>query len=194
MKTLSNQELSLETVVANTLAITIASGATFATVVYDSEVPVAAAHKKAGVVVTKQVTANVTLFGTLKDATQVYLNAVKKSANKIVENDQSKIDSFAIANTYFVHTNIHSIIKHKVSPNKYLYAFYNNSKAIYFINGNQVNKDAIAQYLTSSELKKQFAGNVTYNVGNDVLHTLVCRTIALHNIKKIRVRGKTFTF
>lgn len=162
---------------------------TFAGIEYKTKVQTAAKHK--GVNIQKYTTANVQLFSNLKEAHKVYTNAVKKAAGKI-EQDQTKVDAFQAQENYFDHTDCFSLVTHKTNGKQYLYAFVNNAKSVYTINGTIANKERVAKYLTPSAADRLLGDGIVHNKANDVLHTVQVRTIALENIVELRTNGYTF--
>ena len=138
----------------------------------------------------KQSKANVTLFGTLKDF-EVYQRAVIKSANKI---DGQEVTEFAVSDTYFEHDKTcFSIVNHKTNGTAYLYAIFNNaSKSVYTLDGIEVDKITVSQYLTNSEKDKLLNDNsLVYNKTNDVIHSTIVRTIKIENITAIKANKMT---
>ncbi len=167
---------------------------TFASIDYVTEVATSAAHRDAGVKIEKHTTANVMLFANLKAATDVYSNAVKKTAGRIEENDEQAVEEFVKSGNYFEHTQCFSIVQHKTKPGMYLWCMYNNAQSEYFVNGAAATKQEVAQYLTPSAAKALMEDkSVVYNKRNDVLHTVIVRTIALHNLRAIRACGQAVT-
>ena len=167
----------------NTIKAIIANGATFAALEYTTQVKTAAKFKD--VKVLKSSKANVTLFGTLKDF-EVYQRSVIKSANKI---DGQTVNSFEVSDAYFEHDKTcFSIVTHKTNGTAYLYAIFNNaSKSIYTIDGIEVDKMTVSQYLTPSEAKKLLGDNsIVYNKTNDCLHQVIVRTIKIDNVISIK--------
>lgn len=168
---------------------------TFAQVTYKSTINTAAAHKHNNVY--KIVTANVQLFNNINAATNVFANAVKKSASAIAANDANAIANFTTQSNYFTHNNnCYSIVQHNSNNNLYLYCIYNSvSSTQYFINNVASNKQQVAQLLTASAAKQLLsASSTTHNVSNNVTHNVVVRTIALSNILSITANKQTITF
>ena len=157
---------------------------TFAQVQYVTQVKTAAKHKHVNI--TKHTTANVQLFSNINSFTNVYANAVKKSAN---------VNNFVTSSTYYTHlANCYSIVQHKVKQAMYLYCIYNNAQSVYYINNVQATKQQVAQYLTASAAKQLLnTSTATHNVTNNVTHNVVVRTIALQNIKSITANKQTIT-
>jgi hypothetical protein len=169
--------------IIETVKSLIANGSTFASIEYTTQVKTAAKFKD--IKIMKQSKANVTLFGTLKDF-EVYQRAVIKSANKI---DGQSINTFEVSDTYFEHDKTcFSIVNHKTNGTAYLYAIFNNaSKSVYTIDGIEVDKMTVSQYLTNSEKDKLLNDNsLVYNKTNDVIHSTIVRTIKIENITAIK--------
>ena len=163
--------------------ITKVKGGQFRNVIFISEVKTAAKFKE--LKVTKKVSANVQIYGTIEDYKTLYLNGVLKSANKILEN--GKVEEFTISDTYYNHSpKCFSIVEHKTNGKKYLYARFFSSNSIFYVNDIETEKADILQYLTPSDVKKLTTDNsVVYNKTNDILHQNIIRTIKLQNIIKI---------
>ena len=162
---------------------------TFAGIDYITKVQTAAKHKNLNI--QKYTTANIQLFSNLKEATTVYTNAVKKAAGKIEENDATKVAEFTAQDNYFTHTDCFSLVTHKTNGKQYLYAFFNNAKSVYTINGKIADKAQVAEYLTPSARERLLGDGIIHNKANDVLHTVQVRTIALENIVELRTNGMT---
>lgn len=161
---------------------------TMAQIMTETQVKTSAANKH--VVITKTTNANVQLFSHLNDAT-VYLNAVKKTAGRIEENSAEQVQNFEQTSAYYTHDDeCYSIVTHRKTGKEYLYCIYNNAERHYTVDGKSACPKEVAQYLTPSDAKKLLEENVVvYNKKNDVMHTVVVRTIALENVKKIAARG-----
>jgi hypothetical protein len=174
--------------IIETVKSLIANGSTFASIEYTTQVKTSAKFKD--IKIMKQSKANVTLFGTLKDF-EVYQRAVIKSANKI---DGQSINNFEVSDTYFEHDKTcFSIVNHKTNGTAYLYAIFNNaSKSVYTIDGIEVDKITVSQYLTNSEKDKLLGDNsIVYNKTNDVIHSTIVRTIKIENITAIKANKMT---
>ena len=157
---------------------------TFAQIVYCTVVATAAAHKDINIV--KVVSANVQLFANILAATQVFANAVKRSAAKLATNDPAAVQQFTQQSNYFTHTEVYSVVAHKQTNALYLYAIYNAASSVYFVNGAVATKQQVAQYLTASAAAKLLAASApTHNVANNVTHNVKVRTIALANLVSI---------
>jgi hypothetical protein len=167
---------------------------TFAQLTYTTQVKTAAAHK--AVCILKQTNANVQLFSNINSATSVFANAVKKSAGQNPYNDQQNVQQFRAQENYFEHTDCHSIVRHKVAGNLYLYAIFNkNSSSDYTIDGQPATKQDVAQFLTPGERDKLLNSSaVTHNKTHNVEHEVIVRTIALHNIQSITAMKQNVQF
>jgi hypothetical protein len=165
------------------------AGTTFANIDYTTVVPTSAGNKH--ITITKHTNANVQLFNGIKDYASVYLNAVKRTANKL-DNNPENVDNFTVSPTWFNHSDeCFSLVNHNKTGDAYLFAIYNNAKSEYFINGVKASKQAVATYLTPSASKALLGDGSVYNVTNDVTHTVTVRTIALDNINAIKAMGAT---
>jgi len=164
-------------------------GTSFANIDYTTIVATSAANKAINIV--KHTNANVQFFNNVKDYKNVYLNAVKRSASKI-ENNQNNIDSFELTPTWYTHSNdCFSLVNHNKTGAAYLFCIYNNAKSSYTIDGKQADKNTVAQYLTPSAAKALLnESNIIHNVKNNVDHDVIVRTISLDNINTIKAMGK----
>jgi hypothetical protein len=166
---------------------------TFAQIVYTTKVATAAKHKHVNI--TKVTSANVQLFSNINAFTDVYANAVKRSAQHIQQAHNANVQAFTTQSNYFTHTNCYSIVEHKTNNNLYLYAIFNNAKSVYYIDNVVATKQQVAEYLTASAQQQLLSNNnIVHNVSNNVLHTVQVRTIALHNIDSITACKQTVTF
>ena len=143
--------------------------------------PVAIAAKFKGMDVRKTTTANVQLFGTLKDL-QVYKRAVEKSAG---------VENFEVSDTWFSHNpECFSIVHHKTTGAAYLYAVFNNASSLYFIDGVESSKEQVANFMTPSNAKVLLSDDSSvHNVKNDVTHHVIVRTVKLENVFSIKSGG-----
>lgn len=168
------------------------NGTTFANFTSVTDVKTAAAHKSINI---KKVTvANVQLFNGIKDFTNVWEAAVKRSAEKLGVSSQADIDNFSTQDTYYSHTNCFSVVKHKEKDEYYLYAIYNGASSAYVINGELVDKEVVAQYLTPSAAKELLnPSDTVVNKANNVEHKVVIRTPKLSNIVDITASKQNIT-
>ena len=169
-----------------TNSISQIKGTRFIGLDYTVDIKPSAANKD--VIIYKTVSANVQVFSGLKEYTDVYSNAVKKSGQAIQENDTDKVKAFEKSDNWFEHTKFFSIVEKKSNPEeKYLYCIFNAViQSEFFVDGKLSTIDEVSKYLTPGEAKKILQPNeVTYNKKNDVLHTVVCRTIAVKNITNV---------
>ena len=168
---------------------------TFAQITYKSAIATAAAHKHNNVY--KIVTANVQLFNNISAATNVFANAVKKSAAQNANNNTQNVANFTAQSNYYTHNaNCYSIVQHKQNNNLYLYCIYNSvSNTQYFINNAIATKQQVAQLLTANAAKQLLSNSTTtHNVANNITHNVIVRTIALSNIISITANKQTITF
>lgn len=175
------QHASFNTITAQQVEQLLASKAsTFASIVYVTQEKTSAMFKHVNI--QKVTQANVQLFNSPFD----YTAAVQRSAGRIDDNNANNVQQFAQQSNYYEHTACYSVVKHKLNNNLYLYASYNNASSLYFIDGQQATKQQVAQYLTPSASAKLLQDNsVVHNAGNNVLHTVHIRTVALANIVSI---------
>jgi uncharacterized ParB-like nuclease family protein len=167
-------------------------GVTFANIAYVSKVATAAAHKLQNV--QKVTVANVQLFNNLQAFTDVYTNAVKRTAAHIADNNAADVQGFTKQDNYFAHTPCHSIVQHKTNGKEYLFAIFNSADSMLFINNNVATKQEVAALLTASAAKELLAGsNVVHNKANNVMHTVQVRTIALENIVSVTAAKQSLT-
>jgi hypothetical protein len=179
----------------NAIIAMLNAGSNIATIEYKTAVKTAAKFKD--IKIEKTSRANVMLFKSLKDYTNVYLNAVKKTASKIAENDAQNVDNFETSSNYFEHdTQCHSIVYHKANNTPYLFTIFNKSLgSIYTVAGIESTKNDVSQYLTPSEAKKLLGDNsLTYNVKNDIVHAVIVRTIKLENIISVNANKAKIEF
>jgi len=167
-------------------------GVTFANIAYVTDVKLAAAQKHN--VVQKVTVANVQLFNNLQAFTDVYVNAVKRTAAQIASNNAQNIADFEKQDSYFTHTNCYSVVQHKTNNNKYLFAIFNNAQSMYFINAQQATKQQVAALMQPAAAKKLLEDNaLVHNVANNITHSVQVRTIALQNIVSITAQKQTIT-
>ena len=174
-------EQQMRAILANT------RGVGFAQVTYVTEnAKKAAAHKE--VVLKKVVRANVQVFNNLKEATNPYVNAVRRSMEKQGLDPDRWIES----GNWYRHTDCYSIVEHKVNGKRYLYGVFNDAQAHYFVDGYAVSKATFAQFLTPSGAKELLAdASEVHNKTNDVTHNVIVRAISLENIVAITANKQT---
>lgn len=170
------------------------NGATLASVVLCTDVATAAAHKS--VKIKKVSKVNVMLYGNVSN-TEVYADAVKRSANKIATNDSTNVDAFVAQSTYYTHDDAcYSIAKHKQNGTVYLYSVVNNNMdadAYYFINNALATKQEVAQYLTASNAKVLLEGRSNVNVTFNIEHNVKPFVVKLQNVMQINAVKQSIT-
>jgi L-2-hydroxyglutarate oxidase LhgO len=167
---------------ANIIAANLNAGTNFAGIDYTTNVSLSAAARKAGYVAQKHTTANVQLFGTVRDFS-LFANQVKRNAN---------ISDFVLSDNWFEHTDKFSIVKNKNNDNLYLYAIFNNSHSTYTINGHNATREQVAELCTKSVADKLLDHSKTvYNKRNDVTHSIHCRTISIDNINRMTLNNQS---
>ncbi len=165
---------------------------TFAQITYVTEVKTAAAHSAENI--QKVTHANVILCSNINAKTKLYANKVKRSAANY-NNDQTAVENFQSSGNYYEHTDCFSIVVHKQHADKfYLYAIYNNAVSAYVHNGNIVDEQHVAQFLTPAAKKALLdKSGVVHNKTHNVTHNVAVRAIALSNIVGIRARKQLVT-
>ena len=177
----SNNSIQKEQVAALLNAV---KGTTFASIVQVTKVALEAKHKT--ITIKKVTSASVQLFNNISEHTSVWANAVKRSAAKITGNDTDNIKEFEAQSNWFEHTECYSIVKHKTKDAYYLYAIYNNSKSIYILDGKEVSKHVVAEYMTPAAARDLLDTDAhTVNVTHDIEHSAICRATSLENIISI---------
>lgn len=166
-------------------------GCTFARLTQVTDVGLAAAHKE--VKIHKVTISNVQLFNNLADFKNVYIEAVKRSAAKIEENNVWNVEEWEAGTSYFEHTDCYSVVKHKTKDDFYLFAIYNGAKSMYIKDGAEMTKEAVAEFMTLSAKKALLAEDtgVVHNKTNDVKHNVIVRTIKFENIVELTANKET---
>ena len=170
-------------------------GHTFASLVQCTRVSTAAAHKD--MMILKMSYSSISIASKLNEFTNLYENAVKRSANKIMDNDAQDVANFQSQGSYFEHTECYSIVQHKSNANLYLFAIYhNNFDSVYYNakSGTIMSKEDVAVFLTPSEAKKLFAeGEVKESVSTGISHTVNVRTVSLQNVISLKAVAEQYT-
>lgn len=121
----------------------------------------------------------------LPESGETYVNMVKESA-KALGSDESNIDSYTAGDTYYKHTDVYPICESKKDASKkYLYCIYEASTMpVYVLNGEELSKEQVAEYLTPAESKKLLGDKetVTENKTAGISHNVTVRTISLSNV------------
>jgi hypothetical protein len=185
----------MQTVAQNIKALLANTSVTFASITTRTKVATAAAHKHMDI--QKHTVANVQLFNKIGEFTQVYANAVKRSAAKLGDTNAAKAEDFVAQESNYTHfEDCYSLLALKTDSSKlYLYVIYNNAKSSYTVNGQQATKAEIAQYLTKSAAQKLLESNsVVHNKTEDLMHTVQVRTIKLESIVSITANKQTIVF
>lgn len=185
------QQQRVATEVANLLGNV---STTFATIAYTTQVKTAAAHKERDV--RKQVVANVQLFNNIDAFTDVYARAVRRSAATHTTNDRDAVDNFTAQSNYFNHTDCYSIVQRKAGEELYLYCIMRRARSRYTIDGAPASKGDVAALLTPSAARTllQPDNTVQLNAAHGITHSVVVRTIALHNIQQVRAMRRSVDF
>lgn len=175
------------TISADTIRAALAGvSTTFARLVTVTEVKTAARHRD--VQIQKVTVANVQLFSSLRDATEVYARAVRRSAASISGNDPQDVANFtAHAATYEHDAQCHSLVSR--AGTQMLYARYLRSRSVYLIAGEQASTEQVAQYLTPSAARTLLEPKATVtNRTHGIQHTVRIATPKLENIVELLVR------
>lgn len=171
--------ITLQTIQA---LLTDVKGTTFAQINYDTEVKPSAANKHHSI--RKLTSASVQLFAGLKDFA-VYKRQVERSA---------EVEDYVVSDTWFAHTPCFSVVEHKTSGKHYLYAIFNSAHSTFTVDGAYATREEVAALLAPAAAAKLLddSGEV-YNKTNDVTHNVICRTVALENVKAIRAVKQELT-
>lgn len=163
-------------------------GTTFASIITVTDVALSAANKAEKIY--KVTSAQVQLFNNINEFTNVYENAVKRSAA-----GQENVESFTSQENYFLHTDCYSIVQHKSDPDKkYLYAIYNRAESVYVHNNKIVDVQHVATFCTPSAQKALLeVKEPTHNVTHDITHNVTVRVIKLSSIVQINAMKQTLT-
>lgn len=161
------------------------NGTTFASMVTVTKVTTAAAHKSQSIF--KVTNARIQLFNNISEFTNVYANAVKRSADGNVEHFQTQ-------ENYFEHTECFSLVQHKEDPSKkYLYVIYNGAESTYIHNDEVLTTEDVAAYCTPSEAKKLLSPTPSHNVLNNVTHNVIVRVLKLDSIVQLKAMKQVLT-
>ena len=172
------------------------NGTTIGNVDYQTIIPCSAKFKDIEV---KKVThgLSVILFETIKDY-DIYSKAVIRSAlaNEKNAGKEEEILNFIQDEASYSHNaKCYSLVANKNDTSKeYLYWIANNSKSAntntdskYYVNGKEVNKEEVIQYLTPSKAKEVLnPSKEVYNKTNDIYHSVKPRTLKVENILALR--------
>lgn len=154
----------------------------FATVEYITKLKTAAAHKHLPLF--KHSVIQVQLFGT----ETAYETAVKNSAEKL----SGEKPEFKKSTNHFTHDpECYSIVT-GANGNEMLYCrVIRPLKSEFFLGKDLISMENAALYMTPSEAKKMLtAGEPTHNKTNDVVHSVVIRTISISNLKRVAGKGQ----
>ena len=176
--------------IANALART--HGVTFAQVQYTTQVKLSAANSKLHTA-HKTTTANVQLCNNVQH--DVYVNAVKRTAQQFRTNDMDLVDNFVASATYFAHTDCYAITQHNSTQALYLYCIVNSAQSVYYIDNVVCTKQQVAALCTASASAAMLnPPNTVVNVTNNVTHSVQPKNITLTNVKQITLNKQTLTF
>lgn len=156
-------------------------GVTFAQIVSVTDVKPGKDHKT--VSIKKVASSNVQLFNNVKNH-EVYQRAVQRNTGA---------KEWEAGETWYQHTDCFSLVEHKSSKEQYLYAIYNGARSVYLVNGVQATRAEVAVYLNASDARTLMGDGTTYNVTNDVHHSVIVRVLKLSSIVSIRAMGDTLS-
>jgi|694.fasta_scaffold145359_2 hypothetical protein len=137
-----------------------------------TDVPLAAAHKKAGVSIIKVSAVGAALYNGMNKDTNPYLNKMAKAGH----------DDHELKQAWHEHYNgVFSLVQKRSNPTeKYLYALPDSGSSIYVMDGVQVDRQTVASYQTASEAKSTLGASD---------EPVACRVYKLANILSIRAVG-----
>lgn len=149
-------------------------------VVSVTPVKLAAKHKEITINKVSKASANLPL------SSDFYRSKVIESAKAL----GNEVEEFTVSDTFYEHTDCYPVCKAKRNDTMYLYGIYQTSaKPVFIKDGEELTKEAVAEFLTPAEAKKLLgntAPSVTENKTNNVTHDVKPRTTKLENIKSIR--------
>ena len=168
-------------------------GTTFAHLVHCTDVVLAAAARNAGEEFVKLSSVNVQLFNNIVDFRNVYEAAVKRSAERLGQTAQDKIDDFETQSNWFEHdAECYSLVHHKERTDQhYLYFIANSGKSLYYDvkRGREVTKQELYPFLTPSGVRALEKPSIVENVATGVVHDVTVRVVKLENVLGIRAMG-----
>ena len=172
------------------------NGATLASLVLCTNVEGVSKDYKDSITIKKVSKVNVMLYGNVTN-TNVYADAVKRSANKIATNDSANVDAFVTQTTYYAHDEqCYSIATHKDNGTVYLYSVVNNNadaEAYYFVNNVLATKQEVAQYLQASKAKVLLEGRSNVNKTFNIEHNVKPFVVKLQNVMQINALKQSIT-
>jgi hypothetical protein len=136
------------------------------------------------------------LFNNIDAFTDVYARAVRRSAATHTTNDRDAVENFTAQSNYFNHTDCFSIVQRKGGEELYLYCIMRRARSHYTIDGVAATKGDVAALLTPSAAHTllQPSNTVQLNETHGITHSVVVRTIALHNIQQVRAMRRSVNF
>lgn len=171
------------------------TGHTFASLTQCTKVATAAAFKDE-ITILKMTYSSISIASKLKEMTNLYTNAIKRSASKIEGNDEEAIAEFQSQGNWFEHTEVYSIVQHKTNANLYLFALYNKVyETVYFnpATGLHMTKEEVATYLTKSAAAALMQeGAVNHSVSTGLAHTVYVRAIGMQNVVQLTAAKSQF--
>ena len=117
-----------------------------------------------------------------------YAECIKRSCKKLGE-EGCDIEKFEVSESSFTHDPAcYSLVRNKNNPTQaYLYMHFNKgAESVYFHKGALLSLEAVASFCTPSVAAKLLnPEQETYNVKNDITHTIMVRTVKLQNIVRL---------
>lgn len=187
-----NDNHSLNAILSDTV------GTTFANMVSVTDVALASAHKKAGIVVKKVVQSTIIVANNLKEGTNLYKNKVLKTMDSDQytfsgSNYEHAIDSNGIMIDAF------SVISlRRDNSKKYLEAMPQSTQGVHYVkiqNGNVslIYKDALKELLTPANAKKLDEDkSKVESVKNKTTHEAIYRAYKVESIHSLTVNKETY--
>ena len=173
-------------------AIGDSKGSTFVSARYESPVKLAAAFKDRKII--KRGFIHGVAYASVNDHRNAYEAAVKRDLNASGDSEGAK--DFSVGSNWFKHgdDDAYSLVHHPKTGEYYLYMITKNGSASYHCadTGKQLSKIEVAAMMTASAAKKLLGdSSKVENKTHGVTHSVICRTTALRNIKRLRIMGHT---
>ena len=164
------------------------SGTTFAGITQVTPVKLAAKHKGESIVKITQ--ASVQLFNTA--SSDIYGNQVRRQAE---QRGETNAQEFETQENYYEHDSAcYSLVTHRKNGTRYLYCIYNRAESVYMHNGQLVDKNYVAEFMTPAAAKELLnPKDSVYNVTHGVEHNVTVRTIKLENVVRIAAAKQELT-
>ena len=167
------------------------NGTTFAGITQVTPVPLAAKNKHLSIL--KVTASSVQLFNNANS--DIYGNQVRRKAEGAHGNDAAAVEQFETQENYYEHDSAcYSLVKHRSKGTEYLYCIVNNAKSVYVMDGQLVDKQTVAQYMTPSGARDLLNPKATVvNQTHGIEHDVIVRTVKLENIVRIAAAKQELT-